>query len=89
MNAGALAAVAALVTSTVVLLGLSGFARIPTEGYAGLGLLLTGFAATAWGRETELPQHHDADAPAATSPSTEPAAPAPEVGTTAPESPAP
>lgn len=51
MNAVAVAAVAALVTSTVVLLGLTGLANIPAEGYGGLGLLLTGCAITAWGRE--------------------------------------
>lgn len=62
MNSIASIAIAALVALTVVLTGLTGLTNIPAEGYAGLSLLLGGFAVTAWGRaELELEQANEFD----------------------------
>lgn len=53
MNGIAAIAIAAFVVLTVVLTGLTGITRIPSEGYAGLSLLLGGLAVTGWGREEQ------------------------------------
>ena len=51
MNKAATPAFAVLVTLVVLFANLAGVVDVPSEGYAGLVLLLLGFGALAWGDE--------------------------------------
>lgn len=45
------AAVAVIITLVVVLANLLGLVAVPAEGYAGLALLMAGFAAVGWSED--------------------------------------
>lgn len=80
MNSVAAISLAALIALIVMLTGLTGLTTIPAEGYAGLSLLLTGFAVTAWGREEQelAATLRPAQSSGPTSPAPTPAGPAGE-----------